>query len=193
MSPNPVISPGLADSRSGPEPRLLRQVLRHVPTSVTVVCTLDGNHPVGHTIGSFVSASLDPPLVGYFAMRSSGTLAAVRRSGRFSVNVLGEHQVELGRRFADRSGEPFDGVRWEPGALGCPHLDGVLAVLDCDVEQVVPVGDHELVIGRVVGTTVAPGGPDPLVFARGRFRTLGGRGVRAVRGRWTTTPTTRAG
>ncbi len=84
--------------RPGSDPRLLRQALRHVPTAVTVVCTLDGQVPVGHTIGSFVSASLDPPLVGYFAMRSSTTLGVVRRTGAFSVNVLGEHQVELARR-----------------------------------------------------------------------------------------------
>ncbi len=85
-------------------PRLLRTVLGHVPTSVAVVCTLDGHEPVGHTVGSFVSVSLDPPLVGYFAMRWSGTLAAVRRSGVFSVNVLAEDQVALGRVFAEPLG-----------------------------------------------------------------------------------------
>ena len=73
---------------------------RRCATAVTVVCTLDGRVPVGHTIGSFVSASLHPPLVGYFAMRSSATLRVVRRTGVFSVNVLGEHQVELARVFA---------------------------------------------------------------------------------------------
>ena len=157
---------------SSTQPRSLRQVLRHVPTSVTVVCALDGNEPVGHTIGSFVSASLDPPLVGYFAMRSSTTLGVVRRTGVFSVNVLGEHQVGLGRLFADRFGEPFDSVRWEPGARGCPHLVGAVAVLDCDVDQVLAVGDHELVIGRVVAATVQARGRGPLLFSGGRFRGL---------------------
>jgi len=86
------------------QPRSLRQVLRHVPTSVTVVCALDGNVPVGHTIGSFVSVSLDPPLVGYFAMRSSRTLGVVRRTGEFSVNVPGGPQGGRARVFDDRPG-----------------------------------------------------------------------------------------
>ena len=154
--------------------RSLRRVLRHVPTSVTVVCTLDGNDPVGHTIGSFVSASLDPPLVGYFAMRSSATLWAVRRSGVFSVNVMGEHQVELARRFADRCDDPFDGVRWKPGPRGCPHLVAAVAVLDCEVDQVLTVGDHELVVGRVAAATVRAPGRGPLLFSGGRFRALSG-------------------
>ena len=78
MRPTPD-TPPRRPGPSGSDPRRLRQALRHVPTAVTVVCTLDGQVPVGHTIGSFVSASLDPPLVGYFAMRSSATLGAVRR------------------------------------------------------------------------------------------------------------------
>ena len=168
MTPRPAITPGRPDA----DPRLVRQALRHVPTAVTVVCTLDGRVPVGHTIGSFVSASLHPPLVGYFAMRSSTTLGVVRRTGAFSVNVLGEHQVELARVFAHRSGEPFDGVRWERGTHGRPHLVGAVAVLDCDVDQVLAIGDHELVIGRVVAVTVPTPDPDPLLFAGGRFRAL---------------------
>ena len=161
-----------APGSPGADPGLLRQVLRHVPTAVTVVCTLDGSDPVGHTIGSFVSASLDPPLVGYFAMQSSATLRAVRRSGAFTVNVLGEQQVELGRLFANRSQDPFDGVRWEPGTRGCPHLVGAVAVLDCDVDQLLTVGDHVLVVGRVVTADVQTLGRDALVFAGGRFRAL---------------------
>ena len=159
-------------TRAGADPRVVRQAMRHVPTAVTVVCARDGRARVGHTIGSFVSASLDPPLVGYFAMRSSVTLGVVRRTGRFSVNVLGEHQVELARLFAERCGEHVAGVAWQRGTRGRPHLVGAVAVLDCDVDQVMAVGDHELVVGRVVDVTVPTRGPDPLLFAGGRFRAL---------------------
>ncbi len=92
--------------------------------------------------------------------------------------------------FADRSGEPFDGVRWERGTRGRPHLVGAVAVLDCDVDQVLTVGDHELVIGRVVAVTVPTPDPDPLLFAGGRFRALARRtpaqlpGLAAATGAW---------
>ena len=156
--------------------RALRQVLRSVPTSVAVVCTLTDATPVGHTIGTFVSVSLDPPLVGYLAMPGSETLEAVRRSGAFSANVLGAHQAELGWRFAQRSSDRpdrFAGVAWRPGPNGCPHLPGAAAVLDCDLHDVLSVGDHELVLGRVcAASTASPAGP-PLVFSGGRFTTLG--------------------
>jgi 3-hydroxy-9,10-secoandrosta-1,3,5(10)-triene-9,17-dione monooxygenase reductase component len=156
--------------------RALRQVLRSVPTSVAVVCTLRDATPAGHTIGTFVSVSLDPPLVGYLAMPGSETLEAVRRSRAFSVNVLGAHQAELGRRFAQRSSDRpdrFAGVAWRPGPNGCPHLPGAVALLDCDLHDVLTVGDHELVLGLVTAaTTPSPDGP-PLVFSGGRFTTPG--------------------
>ena len=43
-----------------------RQVLGHLPTGVVVVTGVDAHGaPSGITIGSFVSVSLDPPLVGF--------------------------------------------------------------------------------------------------------------------------------
>jgi flavin reductase (DIM6/NTAB) family NADH-FMN oxidoreductase RutF len=155
--------------------RALRHALRSVPTSVAVVCTLSGATPVGHTIGTFVSVSLDPPLVGYLAMHGSETLEAVRRSGAFSVNVLGAHQAELGRRFAQRSSDRpdrFAGVAWRPGPNGCPHLAGTTTVIDCDLHDVLTLGDHELVIGRVTAATTASSAPPPLVFSAGSFTTV---------------------
>lgn len=157
--------------------RTLRHALRSVPTSVAVVCTLNGTTPVGHTIGTFVSMSLDPPLVGYLAMHGSETLEAVRRSGAFSVNALGAHQAELGWRFAQRSSDRpdrFAGVVWRPGPNGSPHLAGAATVLDCDLHDVLTVGDHALVIGAVTAATTASSPTPPLVFSGGGFTTVAG-------------------
>jgi chloramphenicol-sensitive protein RarD len=157
---------------NGADTRLLREVLGHAATCVTVVSTLDGQDPVGCTVGSFVSVSLDPPLVGWFAMQSSATLAAITRSGTFSVNVLAEDQSDLAQRFAHRTGDRFHGLRWEPGIAGSPHLHGALAVIDCALHRVLTVGDHELVLGRVTGATVDHSDAGPLLFAGGRYRAL---------------------
>lgn len=158
--------PGMAGTPS------LRQVLAPVPTSLAVVCTMDGSHPVGVTIGSFVSVSLDPPLVAYFAMRSSATLRAVQRASAFSVNVLAEDQADLAEVFARRAADRFHGVRWHVGPGGSPHLDGALVVLDCELDSVTTVGDHEMVVGRTTGVAAVRPGAGPLVFALGRFHAL---------------------
>lgn len=39
-------------------------------------------------VGSFVSVSLDPPLVAYFPQKNSGTYARLKDITRFAISVL---------------------------------------------------------------------------------------------------------
>ncbi len=154
-----------------------RTVLGHFPTSVTVVTAIDRtdgrDQPVGLTIGSFVSVSLDPPLVGFLPQTDSDTWKAIEKTGSFTVNELNCHQGEICWRFA-RSGnedERFDGVAWRPSPSGSPILDQAVAWIDCTVEGVHEMGDHYFVLGRVVDLDADPSegddAPLPLLFYKG--------------------------
>lgn len=151
---------------------VFRRVLGHFPTGVTVItaCDRDGA-PVGFTIGSFTSVSLDPPLVGFLPMVTSERWQAIEATGSFCVNVLGADQADLCWQFAKSGIErPFEGVAWHPSAItGSPVLDGAIAWIDCSIEQIVEAGDHVFVMGRVVALDhVDPAGdPLPLLFFRG--------------------------
>jgi 3-hydroxy-9,10-secoandrosta-1,3,5(10)-triene-9,17-dione monooxygenase reductase component len=107
------------------DPLQFRRVLGYFPTGVTVVtaCTAQGR-PVGVTIGSFSSVSLDPPLVGFLPMINSDRWPEIRTTGVFCVNVLAADQGELCWQFARTTvEEPFDGVEWRPStATGSPIL-----------------------------------------------------------------------
>ena len=75
-----------------------RQVLGHFPTGVTVITAGSGSDKVGLAIGSFFSVSLDPPLVGFCAGKSSSSWPGIREAGRFCVNILaGDHDLVVGR------------------------------------------------------------------------------------------------
>ena len=101
-----------------------RAVLGHFPTGVTVVTGLAAGRPIGFTVGSFTSISLDPPLVGFFAMNDSDTWLAMANTSGFCVNVLRNTQADLCWRFA-RSGNEnvrFDGIH---RAIEQGHLDAI--------------------------------------------------------------------
>ena len=154
------------------DPAKFRQVLGHFPTGVTVITAVDADgSPVGFTIGSFTSVSLDPPLVGFLPMVDSVRWHAIQAAGSFAVNVLGTDQAELCWRFAKSSIEqPFDGVAWHPSPItASPVLDGAIAWIDCAIEQVVEAGDHHFVMGRVLELEHADpdSGPNPLLFFKG--------------------------
>ena len=166
------------DSDSPPfESGHFRTVLGHFPTGVTIVTGMAGDEPVGFTIGSFTSVSLDPPLVGFLPQTDSTTWAAMAGSGSFCVNVLSDLQSDLCWKFAksDNEADRFDGVTWHTAPTGSPVVDRAVAWIDCDVEDIYTMGDHYFVLGRVRALDADANHdgqpPQPLVFYRG---SLGG-------------------
>jgi flavin reductase (DIM6/NTAB) family NADH-FMN oxidoreductase RutF len=155
------------------DPRAYREVLGHFPTGVTVVTAATVGGPVGLSIASFTSVSLEPPLVGFLPARTSRSWPRIRAVGRFCVNVLAADQEALARLFAAPHDERFDGVAWRPAPYsGAPLLDGAVAWVDCAIEAVVPAGDHHFVLGRVHDLGLENAAADPLVFFRGGYGTL---------------------
>jgi 3-hydroxy-9,10-secoandrosta-1,3,5(10)-triene-9,17-dione monooxygenase reductase component len=145
-----------------------RQVLGHFCTGVVIIAGSHDGEPVGLTVQSFTSLSLEPPLVSFAVGRTSSTWPRLRDAGTFSVNILAEDQEALCRTFATSGADKFAGVGWRPGASGAPLLDDVLAWLECRIDIEHDAGDHILVIGRVTGLDVGREGK-PLLFYRGGF------------------------
>ena len=155
------------------DPLKYRLVLGHFPTGVTVVTAMVDTEPVGFTIGSFTSVSLDPPLVGFLPMTTSERWLRMALADTFCVNVLGIDHGDLCWRFAKSSIEnPFEGVSWKPSLVtGSPILDGAIAWMDCKTTEVVDAGDHFFVMGLVVAMDHADpeSQPAPLLFFRGQL------------------------
>ncbi len=143
-------------------------------TGVAVVtgCTDDG--PVGITCQSFVSLSLDPPLVLFCPTSGSYAWSQIEASAHFCVNLLCEEQQDLCMRFASKVNDRFDGVAWHRSATGSPILDGALSWMDCRIEDVHPGGDHVIVVGEVLELDAPEGRSpaNPLVYYGGGFGRL---------------------
>ena len=148
-----------------------RAVLGHFPTGVTVVTARSEDEPVGLTIGSFTSVSLDPPLVGFLPGRASVSWPLIERAGRFCVNVLAADQGDHCWTFAkDAVGDDrFVGLSWRSSPFGSPILDGVVAWIDCTVHQVIEAGDHYFVLGLVHELEIERVDMAPLLFFQGKL------------------------
>jgi flavin reductase (DIM6/NTAB) family NADH-FMN oxidoreductase RutF len=146
-----------------------RQVLGEYPTGVSVITAIGPDDtPVGMSVGSFTSLSLDPPLVAFMPDKNSTSWPKIRAAKSFCVNVLAAEQEPLCRQFASRLPDRFVGIPWQPARSGSPIIEGVVAWIDCDLERVDDAGDHEIVIGRVRALDVAA--PSlPLLFFRGGY------------------------
>jgi flavin reductase (DIM6/NTAB) family NADH-FMN oxidoreductase RutF len=151
--------------------RSLRDALGEFATGVAVVTTRDADgRPVGVTINSFASVSLDPPLVLWSLGLKSPTLAAFESCSHYAVNVLAADQVEFSQRFSQPMDDRFAGIGMEVGAGGTPLLPGCSAWFECRNEMRHPGGDHVILVGYV--ESFCRESKPPLVFHGGRYREL---------------------
>ena len=81
-----------------------KDAMSRFTTGVTIVSGLEEGRPVGFTCQSFVSLSIDPPFVAVAPARTSTSWPRIASAGAFCVNVLGDHQEDVGRGFAVSGG-----------------------------------------------------------------------------------------
>jgi flavin reductase (DIM6/NTAB) family NADH-FMN oxidoreductase RutF/DNA-binding GntR family transcriptional regulator len=144
-----------------------RDVIGRFATGVTVITTEVDGRWYGTTASAVTSLSLDPPMLLVCLNKSSETQAAILQSGTFGVNVLGEEQAELARRFAVKSTSKFEGVGIHNGLSGAPLLSGSLAHVECRVADTASGGTHTVFLAAVENVAAREGGP--LTYFRGRF------------------------
>ncbi|MDE0749590.1 MAG: flavin reductase family protein [Acidimicrobiales bacterium] len=147
---------------------LYRKVLGRYPTGVTLVTGCPDGEPEAIIIGSFVSVSMDPPLVGFLVGEDSSTWPRIESTGSFCVNVLSDQQDGLSNAFFRRDGDPWEETGWEPAPSGSPLIPSCLASIDCSIHEVVDAGDHVFVMGRIEHLSHVDEG-SPLVFLGGRY------------------------
>lgn len=152
--------------------QVMREVIGHFASGITVVTAVTDDGPVGFTCQSFSSLSLDPPLVVFAPGRTSRTWPQLREIGRFCINVLGEGQDAVSQGFARSGADKFAGVRWTPSAHGSPVLDDVVAWIDAELWAEYDGGDHTLAVARVLGLGADPD-LRPLLYHRGAYGLLG--------------------
>jgi flavin reductase (DIM6/NTAB) family NADH-FMN oxidoreductase RutF len=159
--------------QSALEPQRLRRVFGSFPTGVTVVAALVDGDPAGLAANSFVSVSLDPPMVSLCVAHTSTTWPTLRRAPRLGVSVLGAHQEHVGRRLSARDVDRFASLDKRTSSDGAIFLDGSSAWLDCSIEREIPAGDHDIVLLRVHDLDADPS-VQPLVFHGSQYRSLAG-------------------
>jgi len=152
-------------------PKDFRAVLGRFATGVVVVAADVAGTPHGLAVNSFSSVSLEPPLVSFCADCKSSTWPSLRRADGFAVSILREDQEHVCRTFATKGIDRFAQLSWSTSPSGHPVLDGALAWLDCEYHEVLPAGDHELVLGRVTSLD-ASSDAGPLLFFGGHFHAM---------------------
>ncbi|WP_158461495.1 flavin reductase family protein [Rhodococcus opacus] len=171
-----------ADPIQIPTDTALKRAYGKIPTSVAVITAVHDGTPIGMTVGSLASVSLGPPLVSFYALDTSATAQRIVDEGRFQVNLLAKGQENLcfqyasKRRFEERFAEGT--WTWSPQCL--PQLNGCVLWLECELHEHRTVGDHTMLVGRVLRAQEGAVDATPLVFYRSKLGELDAKHIQMV-------------
>jgi flavin reductase (DIM6/NTAB) family NADH-FMN oxidoreductase RutF len=126
--------------------------MRAFPSGLAVLSVEQDGERLGLTVGSLVSLSLEPPLVGVGVSRQAAMHELLRGAGRFGLSLLAADQAAVAQHFA-RGVPPialWHGVASHDGETGVPLIDDALGWIECRVDAEHATGDHTLFVGEVV-------------------------------------------
>ncbi len=155
--------------------KAFRHALGCFPTGVAVVTATADPEPMGITVNSFTSVSLDPPLVLWCLHKNSDRYRTFVEAPGYTISVLGTEHESVSSRLSKPGEHRLQGMELLATDLGPPALADSLAVFECAREAVHDGGDHAILVGRVLRFARREAGA-PLVFYRGRYGALSAAG-----------------
>lgn len=147
-----------------------RKFMGQFPTGIVIVSTFYDGRPVGLAAQSFVSLSVEPPLVSFASMHSSRTAHIIKQTRHFGISILSEHQEQISRVFGSKAHDKFAEVEWTRSPHNNPVFHDSLMWCDAELTNVVPAGDHDIMMGKIIHLGEI-NDHKPLVFFRGGYLT----------------------
>jgi 3-hydroxy-9,10-secoandrosta-1,3,5(10)-triene-9,17-dione monooxygenase reductase component len=146
----------------------LRTALGSFVSGITIItCTDEQRQPVGVTVSSFCSLSLDPPMVLWCLAKNARSASIFQSATHFAAHVLAHDQWHIAEKFATQGADKFGAVSWSPGKNGLPLLDDCTARFECARRAVHDGGDHWILTGLI--ENFAAWDIAPLAYHRGRY------------------------
>ena len=145
-----------------------KKTLSMFSTGITIVTSVDNlSNPIGMTVNSFSSVSLDPPLVLWSIDKKQASYNSFKNSDGYVVNILSKNQLNLCNIFSTQSKSKFKNINWQRSKNGFPLIDNCLAWFDCVKWNDYPGGDHQILVGKVTAFNFS--NLEPLTYWNGKI------------------------
>jgi flavin reductase (DIM6/NTAB) family NADH-FMN oxidoreductase RutF len=145
----------------------IAEICHRLSLGVYVIGVGDRHRHDAFTAASVMQASYEPLLLAVSINPEHAAYPMVRTARSFTVNVLRKDQLGLARHFGTQSGRDLDklqAVSWQVGRTGAPILSDAMAWFDCELAAVMPAGDHQIVLGRVIDGELVESDAAPMLY-----------------------------
>jgi flavin reductase (DIM6/NTAB) family NADH-FMN oxidoreductase RutF len=140
-----------------------KTLLQKIPYGLYVCTSKDGTETSAMLCNWVAQASFSPPMVTLAAQNDAHSHKVILGSGVFCLNLLpkgardtavhfAQHYDEVGDKLEDRDYDLSD-------ELGLPVVPEAVGYIELKVVGTLEAGDHNVLLGEVVGATVLNDGP----------------------------------
>jgi len=149
-----------------------KNALSTFATGIAVITTTYNNsEPVGITVNSFTSVSLEPPLVLWCLDNDADSYDIFVNCSNFAVHILHQDQELISQIFSTKNSSKFTHLDWETGKFGSPILKDCASCIQCETETSYAGGDHIILLGRVRALEIHED-KLPLIYHGGNYNVL---------------------
>jgi flavin reductase len=155
-----------------------RKAMRRLTSAVSVISSAHDGVRHGITVTSVTSVSMAPPSLLFCVNQSSRLHDPLIRSGRFCVNILQGHQIEIADAFSGKTAgdDRFLCGEWASDDEDVPYLIPAQANVFCEMDALSSYGTHSIVVGKVRQVAVR-GQVAPLLYQDGQYTVGLGNGI----------------
>lgn len=155
-------------------PDLYKNIMGQFPTGVTVITAYnDLGDVVGFTASAFSALSMNPALVLVCPSYSSDSYPVIKDTQKFAIHILADDQQAIAYQFAKKGIDKSQGLDIVKSANGLPVIQGALAVMECELWNDYPGGDHAILVGQILHAELADTNTvSPLLYCRSKMGSL---------------------
>lgn len=151
----------------------LKGAMRRLTGGISVITAGLGAERTGLTVTTAHSLSTEPATMIISVNRNSSSFSIIAKNRHFCVNILAGHQDKVAERFSGIGGikgaARYEGASWSTLLTGALALDGALANIDCEVEELIERNSHGLFLGKVLDVRLSSYGGPQLIYQNGRY------------------------
>ena len=150
----------------------LREIFGLFSTGICLATTSQNNQDNFITINSLSSLSLDPALLLFSIDNNSSNFKAFTQNDHFVINLLAKNQIDISKIFSGKlSAENFNiEQNFSRSKDNNLILKDSLGYFECKKHQIIPAGDHHIIIGSISSFSKLNSDQEPLLYYKGDYQ-----------------------
>lgn len=137
----------------------IKETLSRMPYGFYSITSRNGDEVNAMVANWVTQTAFEPRLVAVGLAKKAHSHGLISEGGVFAINLFNKEDQEAIMPFtggrAKRPDKMTNATYSDAPETGCPVLEGAAAYVECKVTQIVDIGgDHDIVVGEVVGGAV---------------------------------------